>query len=215
MNHWTAFKTWLQSRLQQPLPGYEAQRKMMTVVRPDGAHAPDGARQSGVLLLFYPTSDDIKLVLIERSIDGGAHSGQMAFPGGKKEDTDADIVATALREANEEVALDAAQVQVVGRLSSLYIPVSNFVVNPVVAICNEEPILKGSEFEVAEILRLSINTLFSRKEMVPVMVSGGTLKLRAMAYMLSDVKFIWGATAMILSEVEEMMAEWQPNALDS
>lgn len=209
MNYWNEFKDWLEIRLQQPLPGYEAQKKMMSVIRPDASHAPATARQSGVLLLFYPAADSIRLVLIERSIDGGVHSGQLAFPGGKKEDTDADIIATALREANEEVALDATQVEIIGRLSSLYIPVSNFLVNPVVAINNKEPVLKASEFEVADILRLSIETLFSKKEMVQALASGGSLNIRTIAYMLENNKFIWGATAMILSEVETMLIEWQ------
>lgn len=209
MNHWIEFKDWLQVRLQQPLPGYEAQKKMMSVLRPDASQAPDAARQSGVLLLFYPTANDIKLILIERSIDGGVHSGQLAFPGGKKEETDADIIETALREANEEVALKSDTAIVLGKLSALYIPVSNFVVNPVVAICDGEPALIASEAEVASILHLSINTLFSKKEMVQVLVSGGSLNIRTIAYMLDDGKFIWGATAMILSEVETMLIEGQ------
>jgi 8-oxo-dGTP pyrophosphatase MutT (NUDIX family) len=209
MTNWTNFKSKLQERLQLPLPGYEAQRKMMSVVRPDASHAPDTARQSGVLLLFYPTADAIKLVLIERSIDGGVHSGQLAFPGGKKEETDADIVVTALREAQEEVNLKPEQVSVLGKLSALYIPVSNFVVNPVVAICDEVPTLVASDAEVANILRLSTDRLFLRKETVQVAVSGGTLPIRTIAYMLDNDKFIWGATAMILSELETMLQEWE------
>jgi 8-oxo-dGTP pyrophosphatase MutT (NUDIX family) len=206
MNQWTEFKGLLQARLQQTLPGYEAQRKMMSVLRPDASQAPETARQSGVLLLLYPTSADIKLVLIERSNDGGVHSGQLAFPGGKKEEMDIDIIATALREANEEISLKQEQISVLGTLSSLYIPVSNFVVNPVVAICDEEPTLVASDYEVADILRLSINKIFRKKEMVQVLASGGNLNIRTIAYILDDGKFIWGATAMILSELETMLA---------
>lgn len=206
MPDWTVFKTFLQEKLQQSLPGYEAQRKMMSVLRPDASQAPENARQSGVLLLLYPTSTDIKLILIERSNDGGVHSGQLAFPGGKKEETDNDIITTALREANEEISLKQEQVSVLGRLSSLYIPVSNFVVNPVVAICDEEPTLVASDYEVANILRLSIYKIFSKKEMVQVLASGGNLNIRTIAYMLDNGKFIWGATAMILSELETMLA---------
>ncbi|KAA5536991.1 CoA pyrophosphatase [Taibaiella lutea] len=207
MNQWIEFKKELQEKIQQPLPGYEAQRKMMSVLRPDASQAPENARQSGVLLLLYPTSEDIKLVLIERSNDGGVHSGQLAFPGGKKEETDNDIIATALREANEEISLKPGTVTVLGRLSSLYIPVSNFVVNPVMAICDEEPVLVASDYEVANILRLSIYKIFSKKEMVQVLASGGNLNIRTIAYMLDEGKFIWGATAMILSELETMLAE--------
>jgi 8-oxo-dGTP pyrophosphatase MutT (NUDIX family) len=207
MNQWTEFVQWLKQRMQQPLPGYEAQKKMMNINRPDASHAPANARQSGVLILLYPKDEDIKLVLIERSADGGVHSGQIALPGGKKEDTDKDIVETALREAAEEVALNANKVEVLGTLSSLYIPVSNFVVNPVLAICHEEPQLIASEYEVARILHLPLSTVFSRKKMVEVQASGLHLTIRTIAYMMDDEQFIWGATAMILSELEVMLQE--------
>jgi len=207
MIDWNVFKTWLQQRLQQPLPGYEAQKKMMSVRRPDASEAPETARQSGVLLLLYPAADTVKLVLIERSADGGVHSGQLALPGGRKEEYDADIAATALREAWEEVSLKTEKVSVIGRLSALYIPVSNFVVNPVVAVSDEAPVLVASEVEVANILMLDINKIFSRKETVQVQASGAALTIRTTAYILDDEKFIWGATAMILSELETMLEE--------
>lgn len=209
MDQWSTFLPWLKERLQQPLPGYEAQRRMMNINRPDSRETPPHARLSGVLVLLYPDGGDLKMVLIERSADGGVHSGQIALPGGKKEDTDETIVDTALREAAEEVALNAHKVEVIGRLSSLYIPVSNFEVNPVIAITDEEPKLIPSEAEVARILRLPLSTLFDRKEMVHVQASGLNLTIHTIAYMMDDGKFIWGATAMILSELEAIVAEWK------
>ena len=206
---WTTFIPWLKERLQQPLPGYEAQRRMMNINRPDTKDTPPGARLSGVLILLYPDGEDIRMVLIERSADGGVHSGQIALPGGKKEETDSTIVDTALREAAEEVALNANSVAVIGRLSSLYIPISNFEVNPVIAITEQEPKLIPSEAEVARILRLPLSTLFGRKEMVHVQASGLNLTIHTIAYMMDDERFIWGATAMILSELEAIMAEWK------
>lgn len=200
---------WLQQRLDQPLPGYEAQQRMMNVNRPDSRVAPPHARKSGVLLLLYPDGGDLRLVLIERSADGGVHSGQIALPGGRKEDTDATIVDTALREAAEEVALNANKVTVLGKLSCLYIPVSNFEVTPVIAFAEEEPKLIASEAEVARILHLPLSTLFSRKEMVDVQASGLNMIIHTIAYMMDDVRFIWGATAMILSELEAVVEEWK------
>jgi len=207
MEQWNVFTEWLKQRLQQPLPGYEAQRKMMNVNRPRVQQAPPGARQSGVLLLLYPDRGQARMVLIERSADGGVHSGQIALPGGKKEDTDDSIVTTALREAAEEVALNAHQVEVIGQLTPLYIPVSNFIVNPVIAVTGEEPKLIPSEAEVADILKLPLPALFSVKEMVEVKASGLDLTIRTIAYMLEDRRFIWGATAMILSELETLLEE--------
>lgn len=182
---------------------------MMNVNRPDSSVAPPHARKSGVLLLLYPDNGDLRLVLIERSADGGVHSGQIALPGGRKEDTDTTIIDTALREAAEEVALNANKVTVLGKLSCLYIPVSNFEVTPVIAYAAEEPKLIASEAEVAGILHLPLSTLFSRKEMVDVQASGLNLIIHTIAYMMDDVRFIWGATAMILSELEAIVAEWK------
>lgn len=205
---WSEFISWLSRRLGEPLPGYEAQKRMMNINRPDVQEAPAHARQSGVLLLLYPDQDDVRLVLIERSADGGVHSGQIALPGGKQEDTDESIAHTALREAAEEVALNAAKVTVIGQLSPLYIPVSNFMVHPVMAFTDGEPPLIASEAEVARILRLPLSSLFADKEMVTVRASGLNLSIRTIAYMMEDRNFIWGATAMILSELEVLLEEW-------
>lgn len=205
---WISFTEWLKGRLGQPLPGYDAQRKMMNINRPDVKAAPADARESGVLLLLYPEGNDVCLVLIERSADGGVHSGQIALPGGRKEDTDDSLVATALREAAEEVALNAHAAEVIGLLSCLYIPVSNFKVQPVIAIAAEDPKLIPSEAEVARIIRMPLAAVFARKEMVDVQASGLHLMIRTIAYMMDDGQFIWGATAMILSELETLVEEW-------
>lgn len=209
MEHqWNEFTVWLQQRLQATLPGYEAQKRMMNINRPNVAATPETARQSGVMLLLYPEAADIKLVLIERTDDGGVHGGQIALPGGRKEDTDIDIVATALREANEEVNLDAATVKVLGQLSPLYIPVSNFEVHPVIVVCDTLPELRASEAEVARILYVSLQGIFSDKNDVEVHPSGmPNMTIRTVAYMMNDAKFIWGATAMILSELESIWEE--------
>lgn len=136
------FENWLTGRLSLPLPGYEAQRKMMNVNRPHIVPVPEQARQSGVLLLIYPEDTDLKLVLIERPKDGSVHSGQVAFPGGQKEKEDLNIIRTALREANEEINLDPDRVNILGALTSLYIPVSNFEVHPIVAF---SPVYTGEK----------------------------------------------------------------------
>lgn len=211
MEHqWNEFVVWLQGRLQHSLPGYEAQKKMMNINRPHVSATPETARQSGVMLLLYPEGNEVKLVLIERTEDGGVHGGQIAFPGGRREDTDADIIATALREANEEVNLDAASVKVLGQLSPLYIPVSNFEVHPVVVVCDHLPELRASEAEVARILHLSLQSIFSNKDDVEVHPSGMPgMTIRTIAYMMNDTKFVWGATAMILSELESIWEERQ------
>jgi len=208
--HWPAFMKWLQQRLQQNLPGYEAQSKMMSVYRPDGGAAPVHARHSGVLLLLYPDGEDIYLVLIERSADGGVHSGQVALPGGRKEETDKHIYNTALRESNEEIALDPNLVTIIGQLSSLYIPASNFVVYPVVGFSDEVPMLSRSDAEVAQILQYPLDQIFSNVQKLKVPITGSPqISINALAYLLPGGRYVWGATAMILSELESLIQEWQ------
>jgi 8-oxo-dGTP pyrophosphatase MutT (NUDIX family) len=216
MTEFSLFIPWLQQRLTKPLPGYEAQQKMMNLRRPRVHEAPATARVSAVLILLYPQWNNTFTVLIERSADGGVHGGQIALPGGKKEDSDNDITHTALREAAEEIALNAHTVQTIGNLTPLYIPVSNFIVHPVLGICEEKPQLIASEYEVASILQLPLATVFSNKEKVTVTTGIEGLHMQALAYLLPQREVVWGATAMILSELEVLWREFRmSSSLDS
>ena len=112
-------------------------------------------RAAGVLVLLYPDDAGMtRVVLTERASRDGHHSGEVSFPGGKAEPADADIGATALREATEEIALDpvAAGVRIVTRLDRFWIPVSDFEVTPVVAVADRRPTLAASPDEVARIV---------------------------------------------------------------
>lgn len=204
------FAQWLQQRLLQPLPGYEAQQKMMSMRRPRVTEAPPDARESGVLIVLYPQQEEIYTVLIERTKDGGVHSGQIALPGGRREADDIDIIQTALREANEEVALDDNTVKVLGQLTELYIPVSNFLVQPIIAFANEKPTLVASEAEVAQILHCPLQRLFANKQEVDVIASSSvTFKVHTVAYVPEVGLIMWGATAMIFSELEHLWNEYK------
>ncbi len=171
---------------------------------------PDTARQSGVLLALFIKEENLHLVIIERTKDGGVHSGQLAFPGGKKEDNDKTIVETALREANEEVGINCNDVTVIGKLTELYIPASNFVIYPVVGFCNTEPLLIPSDNEVSSIMTYPLAQIFSNKgnQTANVVYNAIEMKIKTIAYNLPDDKYIWGATAMILSELETLWKEF-------
>lgn len=202
------FFSWLERRLKAPIPGFDAHRKMMHLGRQYLPSVPASCLQSAVLMLLYPSGGHYSTVLIERSADGHAHSGQMAFPGGRKEEEDDSLVDTALREANEEVNLDIGRVRPIGHLSSLYIPVSNFQVHPIVAVSWEPPSLARCEVEVADIVHCPIPGLFSHEGIVEIGKTSYHQSIRTPAYLLSDDRIIWGATAMILSELKDLWDEW-------
>jgi 8-oxo-dGTP pyrophosphatase MutT (NUDIX family) len=160
-------------------------------------------RPAGVLVLVYPDDDGLaRIVLTERATRDGHHSGEVSFPGGAAEPDDADIVVTALREAAEEIALDAdaAGVRVIGLLDRFWIPVSDFDVTPVLAIALHRPVLEPSPAEVARIVEPSVDRFLPG---APVEIVERTIRdwpLRYGAYDLDGLS-VWGATARILSQL--------------
>jgi 8-oxo-dGTP pyrophosphatase MutT (NUDIX family) len=160
-------------------------------------------RPAAVLVLLFPDGDgDARVVLTERVTRDGHHSGEVSFPGGRAEAEDADPVETALREATEEVGLDAAAagVRVIGRLERFWIPVSNYEVTPVVALADRRPLLVASPDEVARILEPHVATFLpgAPVRMVDREINGWPLR-----YGVYDVDglAVWGATARILSQL--------------
>lgn len=166
-------------------------------------------RPAGVLALVYPDHAGVAhIVLTERATRDGHHSGEVSFPGGAAEPDDADIAATALREAAEEVALDAvaAGVQVVARLDRFVIPVSDFEVHPVVAVAARRPALVASPAEVARIVEPRLDRFIPGAPISIVERTIGDWPLRYGAYDL-DGLLVWGATARILSQLGAAVAD--------
>lgn len=205
---------WLKERLKQPLPGKEAQERMTGRVLPMPDEIPEHARQGAVLALLCPVNGALSLLLIRRTADGGAHSGQIGFPGGKAEKTDADLLATALREAQEEVGLLACDIDVIGALSSLYIPVSNFNVHPFIAYTDKKPDYILSAIEVESVLEVPVADLFHPERITKAVVTSPADKSfirKVPAYKLDDDTIIWGATAMMISELQMLLEEFEKN----
>jgi 8-oxo-dGTP pyrophosphatase MutT (NUDIX family) len=162
-----------------------------------------------VLNLLYYDVDTLRLVLIERSVNPrDRHSGQVGFPGGRFEPSDGSLESVALREAEEEIGVPAGSVQILGRLTALYIPVSNYLVHPFVGFAERLPELKPQPGEVEQIITPALDFFRkpeTRQSKDVVLDSGVTLK--AVPCFHVEDKIIWGATAMILNEFLELLGD--------
>jgi 8-oxo-dGTP pyrophosphatase MutT (NUDIX family) len=171
-------------------------------LRPRFAPSPT-ARPAAVLVLLYPdASGEARIVLTERVSYDGHHSGEVSFPGGKAEPGDADAAATALREATEEVGLDpgAAGVTVVGALDPVFIPVSDFRIDPIVAAAAREPAMRPNPTEVARILTPPVAAFLPEADVEIVERTIRDWPLRYGGYRI-DGLHVWGATARILGQL--------------
>ena len=168
--------------------------------RPPWDPAAGTTRPAAVLILLYPDADgQARLILTERTDRGGHHSGEVSFPGGSAEPGDADLVATALREAQEEVGLDAEAegVRVLGSLGVHWIPVSNFAVTPVVAVAPRRPAMVAQPSEVAAILEPRVAAFLPDAETIEVEREIRGWRIRYAAYPVDGLG-VWGMTAMVL-----------------
>lgn len=176
--------------------------------RPSWGPADSTARPAAVLVLVFPDADgEARLVLTERADRGGHHSGEVSFPGGRAEPEDPDLVATALREAAEEVGLDpvAAGVRVLGTLPMQWIPVSNFTVTPVVAVAERRPALVAQPTEVAAILEAPVRAFLPGGELLWVERQIRGWDLRYAAYPIEGLA-VWGMTARVLGGLGAWLA---------
>lgn len=200
----------LESRLKQPLPGKEAQYRMAGIRRIENLF-PDAditkARPSGVLILFYPRDGKLFTVLIRRQVYNGVHSGQLGFPGGRKEPNDKDLTATALRESEEETGIHPDQVWIKGHLTELFIPPSNSLVLPSVGISLQRPAFQADPQEVAEIIEIPVQELLNPDAQTCKPVTAGYWNAEVPCYAIREL-IIWGATAMIISELLEILREY-------
>jgi 8-oxo-dGTP pyrophosphatase MutT (NUDIX family) len=164
-------------------------------------------RSAAVLMLCYPKNGATHLVLIVRNSYEGVHSAQIAFPGGKYENDDINFAATAIRETFEEVGVDPQKVELIKPFTQVYIPPSNFIVYPYLAICHEEIDFIPDPKEVADIIELPIATFLS--DTIVIETELKTSYANSVMVPAFQIKHhtIWGATAMMLSELKDLMIE--------
>ena len=174
--------------------------------------SPGSGRPAAVLVLIVPDdAGEARVILTERATGGRHHSGEISFPGGRAEPEDADLVATALREAAEEIGLepDEAGVRVVGRLEPFWIPVSNYLVTPVVAIAARRPRLVAAPDEVARIVEAPLAAFLGDAPIEIVERTIDDWKIRYGAYAVDGLS-VWGATARVLGQLGALLAAGDP-----
>lgn len=191
------------------LPANIAHLKMAPLERvrllEESKHLYAVSRKAAVMMLFYPKNDETHLVLIVRNTYPGVHSSQIAFPGGKQEEFDADFEETALRETHEEVGISPDKIKVIKAFTEIYIPPSNFLVYPFLGVSESELKFKIQEDEVASIIELPLSTLLDDAIIVSKTIDTSYAKqIEVPAFQLGE-HTVWGATAMMLSELKDVL----------
>lgn len=171
----------------------------------------DSYRMSAVGIHIFPKNNSFYCILIQRPSYQGVHSAQVSFPGGKAEQSDPTIEYTARRESWEEVGIQMNDAELLGKITAVYIPVSNFLVEPFVYYLQKEPTFKLDDREVDSLILFDLKDLMS-----PHCIERGTVNLgngfkkKDIPYFNIENKVIWGATAMMLSELRDILGELDP-----
>jgi 8-oxo-dGTP pyrophosphatase MutT (NUDIX family) len=201
------FSAKLKAALLGELPGLTSHQRMMSYQRITASEAvksvPD-ARMGSVLVPIYPHRGELYTSLMLRPKYAGVHSGQISFPGGKREGNES-IRETALRESNEELGIIPDKVEILGTLSQVFIPPSKFLVTPHIGVLRERPQFVPDAREVEKVLEVPLSFLLSNHSIttreVTIMSYNSPIKVKCF---LVEENVIWGATAMIISELKDI-----------
>ncbi len=196
----TSIKSKLQKALTNLLPGEEAHREMLPKGHQNRSEFDQKpTKQSSVLLVLFQDGASISTCFIKRPSTMKNHGGQMAFPGGKFEQKDADLIQTALRETHEEIGISASIIEILGALTPVHVQVSNFTISPFVGWCTEKPVFKVDDSEVDQLFIVPLSKLQDKNTKSFKTVKTALGYLEAPGYSVEQ-SFIWGATGMILTE---------------
>jgi 8-oxo-dGTP pyrophosphatase MutT (NUDIX family) len=163
------------------------------------------ARKAAVMMLFYPKNEVAHLLLIVRNSYPGVHSSQIAFPGGKVEETDLNLKETALRETYEEIGVHPNNIKVIRDFSTVYIPPSNFLVHPFLGVSSTELEFTLQEDEVAGIVEMPLSLLLDDSIIVLKKLETSYAKSIEVPVFQIGEHSVWGATAMMLSELKDAL----------
>ena len=197
----------IHTALYNVLPGEKAHRLMAPrpkfIAGIEGIHTTPPIK-SAVLVLVVPYENELAIPFIRRTKAGKYHGGQIALPGGKMEKEDKNALQTALRECHEEIGVPENSVSILGILSDIYIPLSNFNITPIVGTTLKLPEFVLSVNEVEKVLLIKLSELFNDTNKTTHTFTRHDHPIVAPGYKIGD-NFIWGATAMIIAELEQLM----------
>ena len=203
------FLKFIPDLVQAPLSAAISHEKMMPLMRKELLAKTNfkeiNPRKAAVTMLFYPKNQEVHLVLIVRNSYDGVHSAQIAFPGGKSEPEDADFQTTALRETEEEIGISRNKIEIIKAFSSVYIPPSNFMVYPFLGISREELEFIPDPIEVAAVIELPLAVFLDDSILsIENLSTSYATNIEVPAFMIEG-HVVWGATAMILSELRDVL----------
>ncbi|MDD3079385.1 MAG: arsenic resistance N-acetyltransferase ArsN2 [Paludibacter sp.] len=203
-------KDYIRQKLSGSLPGEIAHLKMAPEHRIKELQKMKGdfskARKSAVMVLLFHENEKLKIIYIRRSFYVGIHAGQIAFPGGRFEESDVEIVHTAFREIEEEIGIKKDKIELLGRLSDIYVPPSNFLISIFVGYLNEKPEYQRSEREVAEIIEVDYEE-FLKQNVVKeksFLVPSEKKSVFSPYYDVANIE-LWGASAMVTAELLDIL----------
>jgi 8-oxo-dGTP pyrophosphatase MutT (NUDIX family) len=203
----TEFINYIPKILKQQLPAVSAHAKMapserLPTLDPE-YYKNNNPRRSAVMMLFYPKDEKAHLILIKRNAYPGVHSSQISFPGGKAETFDKDLAATAIRETFEEIGVAPAEIDIIMPFTEIYIPPSNFLVAPFLGLALKEPVFTPNPDEVVALIHLPLDVFLDDSIVISTaMQTSYSEKITVPAFKVEE-HIVWGATAMILSELKE------------
>lgn len=200
----------IKSLLQKPLPGLHSHLKLAPPTRKqeleNAQKASLYAKKSAVMILLFHDAGVLNVVFIRRSFYVGIHAGQMAFPGGRFEETDSSVEETAFREIEEEIGVKRDDIELIGRISDIYVPPSNFLISVFVGYLANKPVYLPDEREVAEVIEIDFNEFLMPDAITQksFFVPSSNQTVLAPCYQTSKCD-IWGASAMVMSELIDML----------